>query len=213
LVLGGSGYMIDLVGNGLKFLVQEELVGTATVFDSVLDLMAEFGFFRVVLPFLLIFSIVYGILGRTKIFEGVKNRESIELIIAMAMAFFAIAAKPVVVTLAKLLPQASFLLVVVLLLLMVFSFMGFQYVDWWKVGEGKKLNIWQILIIIAVLAIFAGMIDYATGFEIPVIHQIAQGFVGGTGTVLSGEALSIAVGLGLAIGIPLLVVYLILKKD
>ena len=49
----------------LNFLAQaaEDVI----IFDSAIDLLVQFGFFRVVLPFLLVFAITYGMLLKTKI--------------------------------------------------------------------------------------------------------------------------------------------------
>ena len=83
--------------------------------------MSEFGFFRVVTPFLLIFALMYGILLHTKVLGDVTENawvRNVAAIISLATAFLVISYTPVVDALSVLIPQASFLLVVVLFLIM-----------------------------------------------------------------------------------------------
>ena len=92
--------------------------------DNALILLQQFGFFRVILPFLLIWGIFYAILLKTKVLgdpaeQQVKN---IAGVIATVAGFLFITYTPVVEAIAILLPQASFLLVVALLVLMTLAF-------------------------------------------------------------------------------------------
>src|SRR3989344_34018 len=122
--------------------------------DSVLSLLTDFGFFRVVLPFLLIFAIFYAIILKT----GVLGKESdswekpTASIISLVAAFLVIAYSPVVNALTVLIPQASFLLVIALLVLMLFTFIGFQPTDMF--GKPSK---WMLVIVIPLIIIFVAM--------------------------------------------------------
>ena len=68
------------LNTSLKILMAEE-----SVVVSVIEVWKRFGIFDFVLPFLLIFGIVYGILERTKIF-GEKTGRSVNAIIAFTIA-------------------------------------------------------------------------------------------------------------------------------
>jgi hypothetical protein len=57
------------------------------VFGDLLTRWEQMGFFSYVLPFLLIFSIVFGVLSKTRIFE---DNKSINAIIALAVGFMAL---------------------------------------------------------------------------------------------------------------------------
>ncbi len=57
------------------------------VFGAFLDQLAQAGFFDYVLPFLLIFSLIYGVLLKTKVFE---ENKSINGIISLAVALLAL---------------------------------------------------------------------------------------------------------------------------
>src|SRR3989344_1004630 len=92
-----------------------QVVTTASPVDNVLNLLTAFGMFRVVLPFLLIFAILYGIILKTGLLGNISGADaqpqvkSIAAIISLATAFLVIGYSPVVEALATLIPQASFL--------------------------------------------------------------------------------------------------------
>jgi len=94
-----------------------------TALGSAIEFLQDFGFFDVILPFLLVFTIVFGILEKTKIFgvEKVGDKEypkkSVNSMIAFTIGFFVIAAKEVVQAIQVSLPQ------VVLVLIILVSFM------------------------------------------------------------------------------------------
>jgi hypothetical protein len=157
----------------INFLAQT--TADTVIFDSVIDLLVEFGFFRVVMPFLLVFAITYGIILKTKILgepeEGATK--SIAAIISMALGFFIISSKPVVNALSILIPQAAFLLILLLFILLILAFIGFP------IAEGiSDTKWWMYIVVIGVILIFFGMVDVATEFEIPIIHQIVSFFTG-----------------------------------
>jgi len=169
--------------------------------DSVLSLLTDFGFFRVVLPFLLIFAIFYAIILKT----GVLGKESdawakpTASIISLVAAFLVIAYSPVVNALTVLIPQASFLLVIALLVLMLFTFIGFQPTDMF--GKPSK---WMLVIVIPLIIIFVAMIGFAIGPEVPVLYGISQGLMGGI--ELTPATMNLMIGLAIILGIPLIVV-------
>ncbi|MFH0752814.1 MAG: hypothetical protein V1914_04445 [archaeon] len=94
-----------------------------TALGSAIEFLEEFGFFDVILPFLLVFTIVFGILEKTRIFgvEKVGEKEypkkGINSMIAFVIAFFVVAAREVVASIQVSIPQ------VVLVLLLLISFM------------------------------------------------------------------------------------------
>lgn len=131
----------------------------STVLGGAIDFLEEFGFFDVILPFLLVFTIVFGILEKTKIF-GVEKingvdypKKGINSMIAFVMAFLAIAAREIVASIQVSLPQ------VVLVLIIIFSFMllagSFMGDKQFNFEERKGWLIFLTLtIFIAVLLIF-----------------------------------------------------------
>lgn len=63
---------------------------TAVGFRSVFQVLDKLGVFDIFLPFLLIFAIIFGILERTEVFG--KERRDINAVVALCIAFIAIAA-------------------------------------------------------------------------------------------------------------------------
>ncbi len=173
--------------------------------DNVMQLLVAFGFFRVVLPFLLIFALFYAILLKTKVLgeDGQPWVKTTASIISMVAAFMVIAYTPVVDAIATFVPQASFLLVVALLVLMLFSFIGFDA----KTIFGEKPEIgkyWWVFV--PLILIFIAIAGYAAGPDIPILYGIAQIMSGGINVQLDPESLNLLIGLAIVIGIPLLVV-------
>jgi len=97
----------------------------ATALGTVIDFLRDFGFFDVILPFLLIFTIIFGILEKTRIFGVYKigeheyPKKNLNAMVAFTVAFFAIAAKEVVRAIQVSLPQVALGLVFVVSFLML----------------------------------------------------------------------------------------------
>ncbi len=128
-----------------------------------LDFLRSFGFFDVILPFLLVFAVVFGILEKTKIFgtEKIKDVEyaktNINAIVAFVVAMMVVAATKIVDALSLALPRVALLLVVSLSFLMmvgIFISPGGLY----EKLEKKWLAILMALMFIAVILIFLSVI-------------------------------------------------------
>ena len=86
-----------------------------SILGSAVDFLESFGFFDVILPFLLVFTIVFGILEKTRVFgtyDG-KPKKNINSMIAFVIAFFVVAAKQIVNALQEALPIVALTLVAV----------------------------------------------------------------------------------------------------
>ncbi len=179
--------------------------------SDAIKLLQDFGFFQVILPMILVFAIFYGILTSTKIFGSLENAQYLNAVIAFVAAFFTITQTTIVKAINEFIPQASFLLIVVMLFLMMFAFFGiktqslFDKPAWW---------IWIPVIILSV--IFLGVIDMSLGWNIPIIHQVSQSFSSGGGAGvstggISDEAIGMGISLAILLAIPLLIIYLMVK--
>ena len=183
---------------------------TASPVDNVLNLLTAFGFFRVVLPFLLMFAIIYGIFFKTHVLgdPGTSaSAKSVSAIASLAIAFLVIGYSPVVQALATLIPQASFLLVVALLVLMLLSMFGINtnIENFWQ----TKWHIW--LIALPVVLIFVGIVGAAAGNSIPALAGFTNFLIGsGGGINISPELMNTLIGLGIVIAIPLVVIALVI---
>lgn len=141
-----------------------------TTLEHAIQFLQAFGFFRVVLPFLLIFTIVFGVLEKTKIFgtEKFKNEEvprrNLNSVVSFCIAFFVVAASNVVDLLQTSLPMVALLLVVIIVFLLLFgSLMGKEQLD-------KGMNLWAggfkptfvtviTIVVLAILLAGFGLLD------------------------------------------------------
>lgn len=144
----------------------------ATALGSAIDFLVDFGFFDVILPFLLVFTIVFGILEKTRIF-GVEKiddveypKKSINSMVAFVIAFFVIATKEIVTALQVSLPKVALILVIVICFLMlVGSFMSdkefsFENNKFWKVFLTIIMFIAVVLIFVDAFGWLDPIIDY-----------------------------------------------------
>ncbi len=133
-----------------------------TVLGGVLDFFKELGVYDVVLPFILVFTIMFAILEKTKLFgtEKVKDvqytKKNLNAMMSFVVAFLVVASSKLVEAITKVSSEIIvLLLLVVFFLMMVGTFYtkediekeGVALKDAWKVG-------FMIFIAIAILFIF-----------------------------------------------------------
>ncbi len=89
-----------------------------------LEFLKDLGFYDIILPFLLIFTLSFGVLEKTRIFgtEDGKPKTNINAMIAFVMALFLVATPRLVETIQISIPQVAVLLVILMSLMMVVGF-------------------------------------------------------------------------------------------
>ena len=177
-------------------------------FDNVLALLQTFGFFRVVLPFLLVFAIIYAILQKT----GVLGKDSgqsktISSIVALVFAFFFIAYTPVVNAIATLLPQASFLLIIIVLIMMVMAMIGFKFED-----IAGKPSAWMWIVGIVVIVIFLAIAGNAFGSSVPSLSAFSQFMSGSIAVDIPQETQAFLIGLAIILGFIGIIIYAVTRE-
>lgn len=137
----------------------------ASPLANALEFLKDFGFFDVVLPFLLIFTIVFGILEKTKVFgtetgkpDG-KPQQRINAMVAFVIALFFVAIPSLVASIQISLPQIAMLLIVIVVFLMLLASLasgGTSFDLFQMPGKGKMfwIAVMYILIFVGVIAIF-----------------------------------------------------------
>jgi len=153
----------------------------ATALGSAIEFLQDFGFFDVILPFLLVFTIVFAILEKTKIFgvEKIDGKEypkkNINSMVAFVIAFFVVAAKQVVTTLQVSLPNVALVLIIVICFMMLAgSFMGDKEFSFEK--RKRWVVFLTLVMFIAVLLIFLNGLGW--------LDQIVNYIQDNTGAVL-----------------------------
>ena len=135
-----------------------------SVLSNALDFLREFGIFDVILPFLLVFAVVFGILEKTRILgeervgKELYPRKNLNAIVAFVMAMLVVAATKIVGVINAALPQISLLIIVSLsFLLMIGIFMKPDNTLYEKLAGGW-LTFIMIIMFVAVILIFLGTI-------------------------------------------------------
>ena len=155
--------------------------------DNALGLLQQFGFFKVVLPFLLIWAIFYAILLKTKVLgDDSQQTKNIAGVIATVAGFMVITYTPVVEAIAILLPQASFLLVVALLVIMTLAFIVPNWTEQVNTLKGKHLVVLSVFIML----IFLGIIGFAVGDKVPALYSLSALLSGQIAFAIPEEALN-----------------------
>ncbi len=132
---------------------------TSPLYEA-LGFMHEFGIFDVVLPFLLVFTVVYGVLEKTRIFgtEDDKPRKNINAMVAFTIGFFVVAATQVVDIMQEMLPYLMLILILIIAFMVLFGATVSDSdggLDLWGHMEKHK-GIFAFGIVIAIIAILLG---------------------------------------------------------
>ncbi|MCX6774956.1 MAG: hypothetical protein NTY99_02590 [DPANN group archaeon] len=201
----------------LNFLFQNALQGMAVQttaqapFEKVFSLLADFGLFRVVLPFLLIFVIFYAIITKTKILGNTDTDSWVKpsaAVIGLVAGFFVVAYTPVVSALYNIIPQAGFILVVLVLMLMVLGMVGVNVTE--KFSD-KMTPIAGIIVVIVVI-IFMTMVGMAVGPSIPSLYAFSQFMMGALALDLPADTMAMLVATIVLLSIIGGVLYFVTKK-
>jgi len=177
--------------------------------ENAIGLLQDFGFFSVVLPFLLVYALVYGLLSSTKLLGDDTGASSVNQVIALTIGAFVITSTDVVNLMLGVIPQASFLLVVVLMLMMIAGLMGITKTTLFGAGGIPFKGSFFLIVTL----IFLMIIDAGVEGGIPIIHQLNELLIGSQPFVMQGEALSTILGLAFVIGIPVAVVVWLTKSS
>ncbi len=125
-------------------------------------------FTQVVLPFLLIFVIVYAILQKSKILTGESENRPINIIVAFIIAFLFVGVPSVVGVTLNIIPIIAIILVILLSFMLIFGFAGIDVHQ----NRGIKIAI-GIILGIALLA----TVIWATGMKLPKLSEEAINYI------------------------------------
>lgn len=139
----------------------------ASTFREALEFFDRIGIYDVVLPFLLVFTIVFAILEKTKVFgmeeiEGKKyTRKNLNAMVSFVIAFLVIASSKLVETIT----QVSSHMVILLLLAIFFLILVGAF---YKEGEGVFLEggwktLFMIIMFVGIVVVFLNAIKTESG--------------------------------------------------
>lgn len=136
-------------------------------YDTFITLLNNLGFFNVILPFLLVYAVMYGILSKYKILgdpfaEGDKGRvtRSLLSIVSASTGFFIVGSANVVLSLRTLIPYlVLFLLTVFFLILAISPFLQREE----KSGEIQIGNRTRMILLTFAIIIFTLIVIFTLG--------------------------------------------------
>ena len=136
-------------------------------YDTFITLLNNLGFFNVILPFLLVYAVMYGILSKYKILgdpfaEGDKGRvtRSLISIVSAATGFFVVGSANVILSLRTLIPYiVLFLLTVFFLILAISPFLQREE----KSGEIQIGNKTRMILLTSAIIIFTLIVIFILG--------------------------------------------------
>lgn len=117
-------------------------------FDAFMGTLESIGFYSVALPFLLVFTIIFAMLEKIKLFG--KQSKRFNLLIALVMAFLVIRVQSLVETMNSFLPQVSFLALIFIMFLLLLGIL-----------IGPTENGWSGIPLFLGIIITVGVIIYA----------------------------------------------------
>lgn len=157
-----------------------------------IEFMKSFGIFDIVLPFLLVFTVIFGILEKTQVFgkEGNNTRKNLNAMVAFVIGFFVVAATQIVQLMQAALPYIMFLLVLIIMFMVLFgSTMADGKTDFWEnLGSKRTKGIFAFGLFIAMIAIVLGAMGTLEELIDWIIFHV-------TGPVLSTVILLLVVGI------------------
>lgn len=136
--------------------------------SSLMTLVDKFGLFDVILPFLLVFTIVFAILEKTKIFGTEKigdqnyTRKNLNATVAFVVGFFVIASNKLVQVITDTTSNAMLLLVIsILFLILVGSFHKEETEGFFL--KGAWSTIFTLIMFFGLLVIFLNSMKTSSG--------------------------------------------------
>lgn len=144
-------------------------------------------FTNVILPFLLMFVVIYAILEKTALLG--KERRYANIIVALVIGFIFVGVQSVVGFTLRLIPLVAMLIMVLLCLYLIFGFIGTEKTKWMQISLGIVFGVAFIIIVL-----WAVKID-----GVSLLHRF-------TGTEMRGNVTGIVtllVALGMAIALVL----------
>lgn len=139
-------------------------------FRAIIENLKDIHFYDVILPFILIYAVIYAILEKSKIFEkkgGEGEERNVNAIIAFVFGLFVVASLQTVLYLQDLIVNMVVFVIFILVMLILLGFIfGEDYKQLFmsKDGNGWKIKEWAAWVIgLAVFLVALGALFYVTG--------------------------------------------------
>lgn len=140
----------------------------ASVLRGTIDFLKDFGLFDVILPFLLIFAIVFAILEKTMILGKDKDapKQNLNSIVALVISLLFVSANKAVNLVTNALPNIALIIVIaVSFLIMLGVFWKNEEFDF-KETHRNWYIFFTFVVFIALLLVFLGAYEYSPGVSL-----------------------------------------------
>src|SRR3989344_2130452 len=131
---------------------------------AAIEFLQDFGFFDIVLPFILVFTLVFALLDKTKILgkEGEEPKRNINTLVAFVFGLLVVATTSVVQVLNDALPVITLILIILLcFMLLVGAFHGDKEFDHFSSGFWKGFL--TLVLFVAVILTFMNFVETDSG--------------------------------------------------
>ncbi|MBU2638885.1 MAG: hypothetical protein KJ955_07970 [Nanoarchaeota archaeon] len=91
-------------------------------FTDMITTLEDMGFYQVILPFMLVFTIMFAILQKVKLFGA--ETKNINVVVAVIIAFFFVRVTSIVAIINQFLPKVSMIVLVLLMFMLVLGIFG-----------------------------------------------------------------------------------------
>lgn len=124
-------------------------------FGDTIKVLQEVGVFDYLLPFLLIFSILFAILEKTKILGSEKT--NINIVVSTVVSLLVLVQPGIIQTINLFLPRVSLIIVVILMGLLVISMVSGEHY------QGLKGSVFALAVILIIISIIIALVLPETG--------------------------------------------------
>ncbi len=154
-----------------------------SMFQNVLIFFSDIGMYDVVLPFLLIFTIVYALLDKTRVLgvERVGDKEfpkrNINSMVAFVVGFIVVASTQLVAMISQIIAHTVMLLLLIFLFMLLAGTMqrddgeGFQLDGWYK-------NAFMVIMFVGIILIFLNAFGWLQALWVWLLRSWNSQFLG-----------------------------------
>ncbi|MBT3690951.1 hypothetical protein HOG16_01770 [Candidatus Woesearchaeota archaeon] len=163
----------------------------ASTLQNTIQFLRDFGFFDVVLPFLLFFAIIFAFLEKTKILG--EDKSNVNLIVALSVSLLTVAANKVVSLISDILPNMILILVLIVMFVMITGvFFKEDSEDFYKAHKGW-FKFFMFVLFILTLAFILNAMPSDSGTW---LDKIIDGVTGGAGGETVGGIIFLVIIVG-----------------
>jgi len=138
-----------------------------SVFGESIQFLAKLGIYDVVLPFLLVFTVVFAILEKTKILGVEKGKDdrdytkkNLNAMVAFVMGFLVVASSQLVAVINKTMSQVFILLLLIICFLMLAGTFHEQTKGGFFLKDGFYKNAFMVIVFVGIIAIFLNALGW-----------------------------------------------------